>query len=316
MSVYTPLTLAQVQDFAAAYGLSVQAISPIQGGIENTNYFVHAAPQTDYVLTVFEELDFVAAAELAPVLQYLAQQGVPVAVPLMHRGQSIHTLAGKPAQLAPRMLGQHPLQPSVNQTQALAEAQARMHLALQQRSIQRGRNSNQQHWHALAASLMPSLNPEDQALLTQVQTQLQLLQQQYPNRPQGWIHADLFRDNCLFDGEQLSAILDFSELSFDDLLFDVAISLNDFAYQAELDQVCPLRTQAFLAGYNHIRPLTSDELACLDIYLAIAACRFWISRLYTVQRNAREGRVSDDILQKDPNSMRKLLQKRLAQVVI
>ena len=57
MSVYTTLTLKEVQDFAAPYGLEVIDLIPIQGGIQNTNYFLVCEDQSQYVLTVFEEMD-------------------------------------------------------------------------------------------------------------------------------------------------------------------------------------------------------------------------------------------------------------------
>ncbi len=318
MSVYTPLRLAQVQDFATAYGLSVEQITPIQGGIENTNYFVHCAAQDgsqqDYVLTLFEELDFSAASELAPVLAHLSAQGVPVAVPLQHDGAYIHLLAHKPAQLAPRMLGQHPMQPTVAQVSAIATAQAQIHMSLQGTAIQRRGNSNQQYWNVLAQQLQPTLRVADQSLLAQVMQWHQQWQQQHPNRPQGWIHADLFRDNSLFVGDHLSAILDFSELSVDDFLYDIAITLNDFATDPRTLALQPNRYLAYLQAYQQVRPLTADEHACLPIYLATAACRFWITRLQTVKRNASEGRTGQHILQKDPEEMRQMMCLRLAQV--
>ncbi len=64
MSVYTPLTLKEVQVFAAPYGLEVVELIPIQGGIQNTNYFLRCDNQNEYVLTIFEELDQQAAGEL------------------------------------------------------------------------------------------------------------------------------------------------------------------------------------------------------------------------------------------------------------
>ena len=73
MSVYTPLSLAQVQQFAHLYDLDIREIQPIQGGMENTNYFLHAHNQQQYVLTLFEAMDSTAAAKLPPVLQHLAQ---------------------------------------------------------------------------------------------------------------------------------------------------------------------------------------------------------------------------------------------------
>ena len=76
MSVYTTLTLKEVQDFAAPYGLKVIDLIPIQGGIQNTNYFLVCEDQ-QYVLTVFEDMDEQAAGELVPVLEHLVTPGWP-----------------------------------------------------------------------------------------------------------------------------------------------------------------------------------------------------------------------------------------------
>ena len=45
------------------------------------------------------------AGELVPVLDCLGKAGVPVAVPLKYDGQAIHSIADKPAQIAPRLMG-------------------------------------------------------------------------------------------------------------------------------------------------------------------------------------------------------------------
>lgn len=92
MSVYTTLTLKEVQDFAAPYGLEVIDLVPIQGGIQNTNYFIVCENGTQYVLTVFEEMDEQGAGELVPVLEHLGQVGLAVPVPLSHSGKAIHAL--------------------------------------------------------------------------------------------------------------------------------------------------------------------------------------------------------------------------------
>jgi len=158
------------------------------------------------------------------------------------------------------------------------------------------------------------MNAQDQALLAQVFQQFAAITQQHPDRPTGFIHSDLFRDNTLFEGDHLQGILDFYELNQDEWLFDIAISINDFctAYpQAHLDQA---KADAFLAAYQSVRLLTADELACLNIFLAMAACRFWSMRLQVAQKNAEQGRTGDDILQKDPLEMRMMLKDRLQRI--
>lgn len=314
MSVYTPLSLEEVQAFAEPYGLAVIDLIPIQGGIQNTNYFLVEQSKKQYVLTVFEELDAEGAGELVPVLDCLGQAGVPVAVPLKHSGQAIHSIADKPAQIAPRLMGEHPEDASIAQIQAIAQAQAKLHLALQGFPLERDFNRNHQYWSEVAAQLKPQMNADDQALLAQVFQQFAQITQQHPDRPTGFIHSDLFRDNTLFEGDQLQGILDFYELNQDEWLFDIAISINDFctAYpQAHLDQA---KADAFLAAYQGIRTLTEDELACLNIFLAMAACRFWSMRLQVAQKNAEHGRTGDDILQKDPLQMRMMMQDRLQRI--
>lgn len=47
-----------------------------------------------------------------------------MAVPLKYNGQAIHSIADKPAQIAPRLMGEHPEQASIKQVQAIAQAQA------------------------------------------------------------------------------------------------------------------------------------------------------------------------------------------------
>ncbi|MDH0564118.1 homoserine kinase [Acinetobacter courvalinii] len=314
MSVYTPLSLEEVQAFAEPYGLAVIDLIPIQGGIQNTNYFLVDQSKKQYVLTVFEELDAEGAGELVPVLDCLGQAGVPVAVPLKHSGQAIHSIADKPAQIAPRLMGEHPEDASIVQIQAIAQAQAKLHLALRDFPLERDFNRNHQYWSDVAAQLKPQMNADDQALLAQVFQQFAQITQQHPDRPTGFIHSDLFRDNTLFEGDQLQGILDFYELNQDEWLFDIAISINDFctAYpQAHLDQA---KADAFLAAYQGIRTLTEDELACLNIFLAMAACRFWSMRLQVAQKNAEHGRTGDDILQKDPLQMRMMMQDRLQRI--
>ena len=91
-------------------GLTVTGCDPIASGIENTNYFVRCEDGREFVLTLFEELNAAEAAFLPPLLQHLQREGVPVAGPLVAKGgKSLLTLRDKPVQLAPRIIGGHPV---------------------------------------------------------------------------------------------------------------------------------------------------------------------------------------------------------------
>lgn len=310
MSVYTTLTLKEVQDFAAPYGLEVIDLIPIQGGIQNTNYFLVCENQ-QYVLTVFEDMDEQAAGELVPVLQHLGQARLAVPVPLSHSGKAIHTLKNKPAQIAPRMMGEHPIPSTVAQAEAIAIAQAKMHVALKDFKLERAFVRDHAYWYNVAQEIKPSLNAADKVLLGKLLGLYEALTAVYPDRPRGFIHSDLFRDNTLFEGDQLKGILDFYELNKDEFLFDIAITLNDFCTNYPEVTLNEEKANAFLKAYETIRPLTADEKSCLELYLAMAAGRFWMMRLQVAQKNAAEGRTGEDILQKNPEEMRNMLIERL-----
>jgi len=310
MSVYTTLTLKEVQDFAAPYGLKAIDLIPIQGGIQNTNYFLVCEDQ-QYVLTVFEDMDEQAAGELVPVLEHLGQAGVAVPVPLSHSGKAIHSIKGKPAQIAPRMLGEHPMPATKAQAEAIAIAQAKMHVALKDFKLEREFVRDHAYWYTVAQEIKPTLNAADNVLLGKLLGLYEALTAVYTDRPRGFIHSDLFRDNTLFEGDQLNGILDFYELNKDELLFDIAISLNDFCTDYPAVTLNEERAVAFLKAYESIRPLTEDEKACLQLYLAMAAGRFWMMRLQVAQKNAAQGRTGNDILQKNPEEMRNMLIERL-----
>ncbi|WP_291360618.1 MULTISPECIES: homoserine kinase [Acinetobacter] len=314
MSVYTTLTLKEVQDFAAPYGLEVIDLIPIQGGIQNTNYFLVCENQ-QYVLTVFEDMDEQAAGELVPVLQHLGQAGLAVPVPLSHSGKAIHTLKNKPAQIAPRMMGEHPMPSTVAQAEAIAIAQAKMHVALKDFKLERAFVRDHAYWYNVAQEIKPSLNAADKVLLGKLLGLYEALTAVYPDRPRGFIHSDLFRDNTLFEGDQLKGILDFYELNKDEFLFDIAITLNDFCTNYPEVTLNEEKANAFLKAYETVRPLTEDEKSCLELYLAMAAGRFWMMRLQVAQKNAAEGRIGEDILQKNPEEMRNMLIERLKFVI-
>ncbi|MDE2421000.1 MAG: homoserine kinase [Gammaproteobacteria bacterium] len=316
MSVYTVLTLEEVQAFAQRFNFTVSRITPIQNGIENSNYFVELDDGRELVLTLFEELSKNEAEVLSRLMLRLFAQGLPVAVPLADLSDVyIHTLVGKPAQFAPRLAGSSPICPTLAQVTQMGAALAQLHLALEndplpEEQIQKSGYSPA-WWEFSKNELKPTLPETDQQLLEQVFDQFFATKQRYPDLPQGLIHGDLFRDNTLFVGDELSAILDFTTVTHDDWLMDIAIMMNDFCTNYPDVDLNKERVDAFITAYESVRRLTKDERLALPVFLAMAACRFWMSRLQTAIRNRTENRVNEDVLEKDPNEMRRMVVDRL-----
>lgn len=316
MSVYTVLTLEEVKGFAQRFNFTVTRITPIQNGIENSNYFVDLDDGRELVLTLFEELSKNEAEVLSRLMLRLFDQGLPVAVPLADMADIyIHLQGGKPAQFAPRLAGSSPTHPNLTQVIQMGAALAQLHLALEndplpEEKIQKSGYSPA-WWEVSKNELKPSLSDTDQRLLDQVFEQFFAVKQRYPDLPQGLIHGDLFRDNTLFEDNELSAILDFTTVAYDDWLMDIAITMNDFCTHYPDVVLDAERADAFIAAYESIRKLTENERLALPAFLAMAACRFWMSRLQTAIRNHAENRVNDDVLVKDPNEMKRMVVERL-----
>ncbi len=320
MSVYTVVSLTTLQDFAHRFGLEVVSLMPIKGGIENTNYFVTLTDGREYVLTLFEVISAENAHILADLMQRLADHGLPVAVPLADaHGERIQTVEGKPAQLAPRLPGTPPNKPTLAQITAIGSALAGMHLALMHDPLQHDTTRETTHshrwWQAAQVDLRANMPPEHQALLDDLLARYADALAEHPDLPQGLIHADLFRDNTLYVGDQLGGILDFSEMHVHYWLLDLAITMNDFCSTWEdagntvsLDRT---RAQTLLDAYTRVRALTNDEEAALPVFLAVAACRFWFLRLGVAAKNEAQDRGGADVQVKDPEEMRRMVVDRL-----
>src|SRR5207245_10253909 len=76
--------------------------------------------------------------------------------------------------------------------------------------------------------------------------------------PRGPVHADLFRDNVLFEGDHIGGVIDFYFAGIDALLFDVAVTVNDWCADpaGEIDGA---RAGALLAAYRAARDFTRTE---------------------------------------------------------
>jgi homoserine kinase type II len=85
------------------------------------------------------------------------------------------------------------------------------------------------------------------------------------------VHADLFRDNVMFDagedGPRLSGFFDFYFAGVDTWLFDLAVCLNDWCIDLATGAADAERTAAFIEAYGSVRPLTAAERQLLPAML-------------------------------------------------
>lgn len=305
MSVFTPLTPDDIRQFLRQFDLGEYLHSEgIKGGSENTNYFVDC-DSGRYVLTLVERGPIQDLPFFIQLLDCLKGAGLPV--PFVHRnrdGQGLLSLKNKPALLQPRLAGKHPELVSADQCAALGAMLAKLHSAScgLKRNSDRGPDWVLQHAREFLSTTWQSERDWLEPCLNQLQTELL---DNNPDLPQAVIHGDLFRDNAMFEGNQLSGVIDFYNAATGWTLLELAICVNDWCID-HTDQGLQLNTdrvQALRDSYTQQRPLTAAEIRLWPLMLQLAALRFWVSR----QQYAEQHRNQPGVLIKDPAYFRDLL---------
>ncbi|SEG83708.1 homoserine kinase [Marinobacterium lutimaris] len=320
MAVYTPVTEAQLDKLLADYDLGrCIDLKGIDGGIENTNYFVTLeadGEQTQYVLTLFEEFSYDEMPFFVELGKWLAERGVPVPYAIEDRnGIGLKQLNGRPAFLQPRFHGGHVDQQDLTPAHcaSIGTALAKLHLAGKDFFLTRQAHRGVFWWRRESASILPRLSQEDAALLSEEVRLFDELREQHADEmPMGIIHGDLFHDNALFVGENVDAILDIYNAATAYLLFDLAIVANDWCVNPD-GSIDTARERALLDAYAAVRPFEAIEKQVWPQLCRTAAMRFWLSRLIPWLGISQASRQGGEMKLKDPDELKRILLSRIKQ---
>ncbi|RZL86765.1 MAG: homoserine kinase [Variovorax sp.] len=305
MAVFTEVGFDEADALVRRLGLGpLSTLRGIEGGIENTNYFA-TTESGEFVLTLFERLGAHQLPYYLCLMKHLAAQGLPVPEPVADPAvappdghalsipadapcEFLHVVAGKPAAVVQRLEGKSELAPTAAHCAELGRLLARMHLAGRHFARSQPNLRGLAWWNDTAPVVLPHLGASQAALLKS-----ELAYQNHVGAssahaalPRGPVHADLFRDNVMFDthagadAPRLTGVFDFYFAGTDSWLFDIAVTLNDWAIDLQTGRHDAARADALLAAYATVRPLGAPERALLPAMLRAAALRFWISRLW------------------------------------
>jgi homoserine kinase type II len=307
MSVYTIIEENELKTFLSNYDVGeLDSFQGISDGIENTNYFVNTRHDR-FVLTIFEHHSFEEMQYYLNLMHHLADHKVPSANPVADKqGHYLSLFKDKPIALVERLNGGSIINTTINHCEQLGTAMGKMHAAGLSYS-EKQLNPRGPAWcQHTALKIMDKLSENEQTMLDkEVHFQKE---KRHADLPRGVIHADLFRDNALWDGDNFSGIIDFYYSCDDVLLYDLAVTANDWCLNDDFS-LNKDKVFALLKQYNIFRPLGNNEQEYWPAMLRAGALRFWLSRLYD-KHFPRPGEL---VHTKNPDEFKVILADRIKQ---
>ncbi|MEM9616861.1 MAG: homoserine kinase [Pseudomonadota bacterium] len=282
MAVYTEVADDALRAFLSNFDIGelVRKI-PIAEGVENSNYRIDTTTNS-FILTLFEkrvqeeDLPFFMA-----LTGYLAKQGLPVAAPIAdNNGAIIKRLAGRPATIVQFLNGRPHMTPSENDCAQLGAVLASLHSNAPGFVQERVNPLSLDGWPELANACRAGADRCAEGLAAAIDNECKFLSANWPSAlPRGVIHSDLFPDNVLFDGDEISGVIDFYFSCTDCFAYDLAVCINAWCFD-ENGEFQPENAKTLVASYSVGRRLNSEERAALPILLRGSALRFLLTRLY------------------------------------
>ena len=274
---YTEVSFQDASDIIIAAGLSdLVNLEKLPGGWANSNYKLSLNDNTKRVLKIWDEQTLDEVDYLLSITTYLSDNGVPTPSPIpFSNGEFMVVKNGLAWTLLPFVEGAW-LEPNDSSLYSLGRIQASLHLIIPPVNLKEKFSMGNSLFDKLF-SIADERN-EWSDFLHMLKSESTILKQNIGELPRGIIHGDLFPDNILGTNDNVTSILDFEEVCYDILAFDLVMTFVGCGW--ENGEPVVERWEALLDGYQSVRMLSHEEMDSLsDLHrlatLSIAAWRYW-----------------------------------------
>ena len=289
MAVYTHLGAEVLAALVAEYDVGeLTSVKGIAEGISNSNWLVETTGKDGtgarFILTMYEyRIEVEDLPFFLSLLDHLSARGCPVPRTIHdRRGRLFRLLDGKAVALIEFLPGVSVSAPTSGQAHAVGRALAQMQLAAADFPGSRENAMGRAEWQRLARECgTEGLAAIDAGFANLVARELPAVIAQWPEGlPRGTIHADLFPDNVLMLGNQVTGLIDFYFACTDLFAYDLAVTHAAWCFSNDGKRFDPALSSALIAGYEEVRPLSPAERAALPLLARGAALRFALTRAW------------------------------------
>ena len=290
MALLSELSLASAAPLLKLFELDLVRIEPLIAGSVNSNFRLTDSAGRVFFARLYEEQDHAGAVREHALVAALDDAGVPVVRALTTRdGGSLADFEGKAFAVFPWVDGEILCQARVTPAacSALGAALAQVHLCSPRApELPEGRfripDLRERLKRVEAAGRVSLLRA-----VSTIRARLDHYEvTRAKNLEQGIVHGDLFRDNVLWQGPKLRALIDFESVCAGNFAYDLMVTALAWCYGSEFDRAL---VQALFDGYRGVRPLPAAEVNALRGEGAIACLRFATTRLTDFSLRVPEG---------------------------
>ncbi|MFZ1743399.1 MAG: homoserine kinase [Pontixanthobacter sp.] len=301
MAVYTHLSARDIAALIAKYDVG-QLVSAkgIAEGVSNSNWLIETTGNSGraqrFILTIYEERTKLSDLPFfLSLLDHLSAKSCPVPRTIHDReGQAYRIVDGKAAALIEFLPGVSIDQPDEGQARAVGAALASIHKAAGDFAGSRANDLGPAQCRALLSRCNRSdLAAIDPGLPELIDRRMDEVEADWPaHLPRSIIHADLFPDNVLILEGKVTGLIDFYFACNDVTAYDLAVTHAAWCFSPDGTTFSADIGQALIAGYEGLRPLTSDERDALPLLAQAAAMRFVATRAYDWIHTAADALVT------------------------
>ena len=281
MAVYTHLGAEQLDDLIAEYNVGdLVSAKGIAEGVSNSNWLIETT-QDRFILTMYERrIDLDDLPYFLGLLDHLSAKSCPVPRTIHDRtGAAYRMINDKAVALIQFLPGVSPTTPSAAQARSVGKALAQMHLASrdygQTRENTMGFAQNLAALEKCTDQGLASIDPDLPSIMQPARAAAAL---DLTTLPQAQIHADLFPDNVLMRGDQVTGMIDFYFACTGAMALDLATTHAAWSFDPANGEYNAQCGQALFAGYQDTRHLTAQERELMPELAKGACLRFVASR--------------------------------------